>query len=94
MTPERRQEIGGHKVEEYIWNWKAVVYVDNLATEETFEAACARLEVERDESPEGKLQNVLHGMVRVAEAMREEREKVNLPPEEHAEKEEKPCKKA
>ena len=43
MTPERKEMIGGHKVEEYYWNGKMVVYVDNKKTEETFAESCKRL---------------------------------------------------
>lgn len=43
MIPERKKIIGLHKVKEYYWARKRVVYVDNKATEETFDEACKRL---------------------------------------------------
>lgn len=46
MQPERKRDIGKHWVEEYYWAGKMVVYVDNHATEETFEKACERLAAE------------------------------------------------
>ena len=47
MTPERKEMIGGHKVEEYYWNRKMVVYVDNRFTEGTFRQVCERLKGKR-----------------------------------------------
>ncbi len=44
MEPERKKEINGHKVEEYYWNRRMVVYVDNHLTEDSFEDVCRRLE--------------------------------------------------
>jgi hypothetical protein len=46
MSPDRRETINGHIVEQYVWNRKLVVYIDNQATLETFDAACARLRKE------------------------------------------------
>lgn len=43
MSPERKAKIGGHTVEEFWWAGKRVVYIDNRLTDETFEAAVARL---------------------------------------------------
>jgi len=48
MTPERKEIIGSHKVEEYYWAGKKVVYIDNKATEETFDEARERLKEQRD----------------------------------------------
>ncbi len=39
MNAERKKEINGHLVEEYYWNGKTVVYIDNLLSEDTFEKA-------------------------------------------------------
>ena len=50
MSPEKRKRIGGHTVEKYYWAGKYPVYVDNHFTEETFEQACDRLELELDTS--------------------------------------------
>lgn len=44
MSPERKAIIGEHKVEEYYWAGKMVVYVDNhLVNTETFDEACRRV---------------------------------------------------
>lgn len=39
MTPERKEQIGPHKVEEFYWNGRMIVYVDNQLSGSTFEAA-------------------------------------------------------
>lgn len=39
MTPDRKEQIGPHKVEEFYWAGKMIVYVDNKLSSETFEAA-------------------------------------------------------
>jgi len=44
MSPERREMINGVKVEEYYWNGKMVVYVDNRANDDqTFDEVCGEL---------------------------------------------------
>ena len=40
MDSQRTETINGIKVEEYYWNGKVVVYVDNQKVEGTFEDAC------------------------------------------------------
>ena len=40
MTAERSIEINGHTIEEFCWNGRMVVYVDNRLTSETYETAC------------------------------------------------------
>ena len=40
MQPERTKNIGQYTVEEFYWNGKMVVYIDNKTTKETFELAC------------------------------------------------------
>lgn len=40
MSPERKDTIDGKKVEEYYWNGKLVVYVDNYSVDTTFEETC------------------------------------------------------
>lgn len=39
MTPDRQEVVNGHKVEEYWWGGEFVVYIDNLASELTYEEA-------------------------------------------------------
>lgn len=46
MTPDRVKVIDDNRVEEFYWAGKMVVYINNRATEETFEKACNRLELE------------------------------------------------
>lgn len=46
MTPERKKTIDGTKVEEFYWAGKMVVYIDNQRTDESYDAACKRLEAE------------------------------------------------
>jgi hypothetical protein len=49
MTPERKKIIGGYKIEEYYWNGKMVVYIDNQACDDqTFDEVCAGIEGELD----------------------------------------------
>jgi len=43
MTPDRKAIIDGHIIEEYTWCGKAVVYIDNNATEESYHEAIQRL---------------------------------------------------
>ena len=52
MNPERTKKIGPHTVEEFYWNGKMVVYVDNKTTEETFELACLGVEESLDHGQE------------------------------------------
>ncbi len=40
MTTQRSETIGDVKVEEFCWNGKAVVYVNNQKFHGTFEEAC------------------------------------------------------
>ena len=40
MRTERKRNINGNIVEEFRWGGTLVVYVNNLAYEETFEQAC------------------------------------------------------
>jgi len=49
MTPERKEVINGHKIEEYIWSRKLVVYIDNQAFEGTFWEAIDK--VKQDNQP-------------------------------------------
>lgn len=46
MSPDRVKVIDDHKVEEFYWAGKMVVYIDNQLTDETFERACNRLDLE------------------------------------------------
>lgn len=46
MSPERKTIIDDRKVEEFYWAGKLVVYIDNRLTDETYEAACKRLNLE------------------------------------------------
>ncbi len=46
MNPERIRTINGKVIEEYYWNSKVVVYVDNRKSELTFEQACLDAEGE------------------------------------------------
>lgn len=43
MTPNRQETVNGHKVEQYYWAGRLVVYVDNRKTDETFDEAVERL---------------------------------------------------
>lgn len=43
MQPDRRKIIGEHKIEEYYWAGKKVVYIDNRLTEQPFDKACEEL---------------------------------------------------
>jgi hypothetical protein len=47
MDRNRYEEVGDNIIEEYWWNGKLVVYVNNFLTYETFEQACEKLK-ERD----------------------------------------------
>ena len=45
MTPHKTKSINGHKVEQFYWAGRMVVYVDNhLQKDQTFEEVCADLE--------------------------------------------------
>lgn len=46
MTPDRKTIIDDRKVEEFYWAGRLVVYIDNHLTDETYEAACKRLNLE------------------------------------------------
>ena len=48
MSPERAEYVNGSEVNEYCWNGKMVVYVDNYGVEMTFEAAVSALREGRD----------------------------------------------
>ncbi len=56
MTPDRKQIVNYKKIEEYYWNGRMVVYVDNQATDETFQQAVERAKQEplnlKDQQPE------------------------------------------
>lgn len=41
ILPKRRKIVNGHKVAEYYWNGKMVVYIDNKIRKLSFEDACA-----------------------------------------------------
>ena len=43
MEARRKEEIGGHVVEEFYWHGDYPVYIDNRKTDETFKEACQRL---------------------------------------------------
>lgn len=49
MAPERKRIIDDHKVEEFYWASKLVVYIDNRLTHESFDDACNRLQIEYGE---------------------------------------------
>ena len=49
MSPERKTIIDDTEVEEYYWAGRMVVYIDNRLTNETYEAACKRLNLEAGE---------------------------------------------
>ena len=51
MTPDRRAIVNGKKVEEYYWAGNMVVYIDNHATDMTFEEALAHLKKDANEEP-------------------------------------------
>jgi len=40
MSPQRYDEINGHKVEEFLWNGEPAVYIDNFLYHWTYEQAC------------------------------------------------------
>ena len=44
MTADRKCFIGGKTIEEYYWNGKYVVYVNNVLVEGEFEEICADIE--------------------------------------------------
>lgn len=43
MDSQRSEVINGKKIEEFYWNGKAIVYVDNQKSELTFEEAVKKL---------------------------------------------------
>lgn len=43
MRPDDKMIINGHKVEEYYWAGRKVVYINNRLTEKTFDEACGYL---------------------------------------------------
>ena len=43
MTPQRSATVNGHKVEEFYWNGRMVVYVDNAKTVESYSQALSRV---------------------------------------------------
>ena len=43
MTLERGTEVDGYRIEEYYWNFKPVVYVNNLLFNGTYEEAIKRI---------------------------------------------------
>ena len=47
MRPDDKMIINGHKVEEYYWAGKKVVYINNRLTEKTFDDACKDLRKEQ-----------------------------------------------
>lgn len=49
MSPEKIEFINGHKVEQFHWNDKLVVYIDNKRFDGDFISACARLREEAEE---------------------------------------------
>ncbi|MCW8960160.1 MAG: hypothetical protein OQK29_01270 [Ignavibacteriaceae bacterium] len=46
MNANRAKTIKGVKVEEFYWNGRLVVYIDNHKTDESFDSAVKRLEQE------------------------------------------------
>jgi hypothetical protein len=46
MTADRKQIIKGIKIEEYYWNGKMVVYVDNRLSTKNYEEEIAKAEKE------------------------------------------------
>jgi|TARA_R110000765_G_scaffold89285_1_gene170455 hypothetical protein len=39
MTPDRIETVNGKKIEEFYWNGRMIVYVNNTKTEDNFETA-------------------------------------------------------
>ena len=37
MSPDKRKTIKGHKIEQYYWSGKDVVYVDNKLTDKKYD---------------------------------------------------------
>ena len=58
MTPERTEKIYGQLVEEFYWNGRMVVYVNNAKTEGTFDEVCDGIKSALDHQFE---QSTLHG---------------------------------
>jgi hypothetical protein len=44
MSPDRKQTVNGHAVEEFYWAGRWVVYVDGILSAQTFDQACKTLE--------------------------------------------------
>lgn len=53
MSPNRKIEIGNEKIEEFYWNARMVVYVNNRATELTYEEAVDRALANQEPNPQG-----------------------------------------
>jgi hypothetical protein len=43
MSPDKRQTVNGHKVEQYYWAGKNVVYIDNRLFDGSFDEAIRSL---------------------------------------------------
>ena len=43
MNPARKEYANGQMVEEYYWNGRMIVYIDNKLSGETFDDAVSRL---------------------------------------------------
>ena len=41
MSPDRKDTINGHRIEEFYWAGRMVTYVDNQLTSASYDAACA-----------------------------------------------------
>ena len=50
MDAERQIKTPAGKVEEFYWNGRLIVYVDNRLTDESFDTACCRLTQKEDPS--------------------------------------------
>lgn len=46
MSPDRVKIIDDQRIEEFYWAGRMVVYIDNKLTDETFDQACNRLDLE------------------------------------------------
>lgn len=44
MTPNKRETVNGHKIEQYYWHGDQVVYIDNHAFTGNFDDAIRRCE--------------------------------------------------
>ena len=52
MSPERKENIGPHKVEEFYWAGRMIVYVDDKLTSETFDDAVSGIKGALDHQSE------------------------------------------